>query len=296
MIGQQLLSLLYGDPADQIHSALAGPNPNPGAASPPTGAPGAAPGGPSQLPGAGGSQPQPQPPMAPANATQSPPDLAALYMKLHEQDQAANQIDRGTALMASAFGTAAQQHDMMNYAQGIKPDERALVVGQGIEDQAKQTAQNEHARFMAGAAGMATLLGVTPQQAAWLSNDKQALDEVLRTDFEGMAPTEAMKNVDAATKAYQAANPNATPEEVAQFKASTMTGLIPGPAQRAAETQAVELQKFKDNAMEDYQKSTQKIDETEKTIDQLLKIRTPPSKRSPPRCRRLEPPAPGITF
>ena len=172
--------------------------------------------------------------MAPANATQSPPDLASLYMKLHEQDRAAAQIDRGTALMASAFGTAQQQHDMMQYAQGIKPDERALVVGQGIEDQAKQTAQLEHNRFMAGAAGMQKLLDVDAPTAQWLANNPEALNEALKTHFANKTVPETVKLVDSAVETYKAAHPDATPEDIANYRSGLISGALGGPAAEAA--------------------------------------------------------------
>ena len=270
MIGQQILSLLYGDPADQIWQALAGPNPNPGAPAP-AGGPGAAPGGSANPSGAAASQQPSQPPLAPANATQSPPDLAALYIKLHEQDQAANQIDRGTALMASAFGTAQQQHDMMQYAQGLKPDERALVVGQGIEDQAKQTAQNEHNRFMAGAAGMAKLLDVDAPTAQWLMNDKDARDEALATHFANKKVPDTVKLIDSAVVDFTKAHPQATPEDIANYRSGLISGALGGPAAEAAKTQAEDAQKFKDSAIEDYTSVNSKLSETQRTVDQLLK-------------------------
>ena len=175
MIGQQLLSLMYGDPANQLSRTLnpGGPNPNPGASQnpPPGGAPGAAPGAP-----AGGG-----PPMAPANATQSPPDLASLYVDLTRRDQAAHQIDQGTALMASAFGTAQQQHDMMDYAKGIPQDNSAGMIGGILNDQKAAQAQQEHNRFMAGSSMMAKLLGIDEPTAQWLMNNQPALNEVLQT-------------------------------------------------------------------------------------------------------------------
>ncbi len=240
MIGAELLNLFGGDPSSQIAQTLGGPNPNPGAP-PPGGAPGpgggsAAPGGsggPSGAPAAG--PPQPQPPMAPSQATQSPPDLAALYVKLHDRDMAANEIDRGTALMASAFGTAQQQHDMMNYAQNMPQNDSTGALSKGIlaqgemtKNQAAQQQLQEHTKFMAGAAGMSTLLGVTPEQATWLANDPAAMKEVLTTHFNAMAPTDAIKNVNAAADAYAKANPSASPQEIQQYKAGLLSGIATG--------------------------------------------------------------------
>jgi len=277
MIGQQLLSLMYGNPGDQITRTLnpggPDPNPNPNAPPPPGGA---ASGGPSGAPSTG--PPQPQPPMAPANATQSPPDLAALYVKLHQQDMAAHQIDQGTALMASAFGTAQQQHDMMQYAQNMPQDDTTgalskgiLAQGEMLKQQQQQTAQQEHARFLAGAAGMSKVLGVTPDQAQWLALNPDAMNEVLRAHNAATAPTEVQKNVDAAAVEYAKANPNATPEEIAQWKSRMMVGMLPGPAGEAMKVQAKDAQEFKDTATQDYTNVNSKLNETENILDQLLK-------------------------
>jgi hypothetical protein len=166
--------------------------------------------------------------MAPSNATQSPPDLAALYVKLHQQDVAAAGIDRGLQGMAASFGTAQQQHDMMNAMNSIQPDDRAGMLANIMKDQALQQQMQEHNRFMAGAAGMSTLLGVTPEQATWLANNPEAMKEALKTHFDSMAPTEAMKNVDAATNAYAQANPNASPQEIQNYKAGLLSGIASG--------------------------------------------------------------------
>jgi len=286
VIGQQLLSLMYGDPASQIANTLnpGGPNPSPGAAAPAS-APGAAPGG-TQTPGASGGPsgapaagpPQPQPPMAPANATQSPPDLAALYVQLHAQDRAAHQIDQGTALMASAFGTAQQQHDMMQYAQSIPQDDTAgamskgiLAQGEMLKQQQTETQMQEHARFMAGAAGLASLLGTTPETASLLANNPEAFNEMMRTHLAQQAPTEAMKNADAATQAWAQMHPNATPQEIAAEKTKMLTGIIPGPAGEAMKIQAKDKQEFQDNALQDYTGVQSKLNETENILNQLIK-------------------------
>ena len=76
--------------------------------------------------------------MAASNATQSPPDLASLYVQLHRQDQAAAGIDRGLQGMAASFGTAQQQHDTMEAMNHIQPDDRGKMLGNIIEDQAAQ--------------------------------------------------------------------------------------------------------------------------------------------------------------
>ena len=272
MIGQQLLSLMYGDPADQIARTLnpGGPNPNPGAPQPPSGASGAAPGAGGGS-GAAAAQPPSQPPLAPANATQSPPDLAALYTQLHAQDRSANQIDRGVAMMASAFGTQQQQHDMMGYAQSLKPDERALVASQGLQDQARLTAQREHSKFIAGAAGMAKLLDVDAPTAQWLALNPDAMNEALSTHFANKKVPETVKLVDSAVADFRAGHPDATPEDIAKYRSGLISGALGGPAAEAMKVQAKDAQEFKDTAVEDYTSVNAKLGETQRTVDQLLK-------------------------
>ena len=242
MIGAELLNLMYGDPSSQIAQTLnpsgpnPTPNPNPGAPAPPSGGASGAPGGAQQPPGGSGGPsgapasgpPQPQPPMAASNATQSPPDLASLYVKLHDRDQASNEIDRGTALMASAFGTAQQQHDLMDYAKSMPQNDSAGMIGGILKDQQAQTAQQEHSRFMAGSTGMAQLLGVTPDQAKWAMNDPKTLQDLLQAHINATAPTDQMKTVDAAVAAQAQANPGMSPQDLAKFKSGLLSGLATG--------------------------------------------------------------------
>jgi hypothetical protein len=179
--------------------------------------------------------------MAPATATQSPPDLAALYQQLHSQDVRGAQMDRGLALMASAFGTQQQQHDMMNYAMSTPQDDRTKVLGQSIEAQGALTEQQNAARFRAGAAGMGSVLGVNDATAAWLANNPQAMQDALTTHFANRTETEAQKDVDAYGAAYQQANPNATPEEVAKAKTDILNYKINPVAADVAKTKANDL-------------------------------------------------------
>ena len=134
MIGTELLQLLQGDPLAQMRSQLGGPNPNPQAPPPATAPTPRAPGPVRQqrtspvpagaIPGTGyiapatpqvGPMPPqgprqrpagaPQPPQAlpqsgpPSVASQSPPDLASLYMRLMQQQRSGQAIDHGLALM-----------------------------------------------------------------------------------------------------------------------------------------------------------------------------------------------------
>jgi hypothetical protein len=183
MIGAELLNLMYGNPYNQLASAMnpapqPAPNPNPNAPprplpqqttmatpaeqrgaqvtpgalqnlppgfKPPPGSlpqsgPGSAaqpinmpgiqnvpPGGPQM--GAGGplpNAPPPPPPMQqglpPTAATQSPPDLANLYLQMEQRNRSANEIDHGLNLMAAAFSTPSMANAIMgSQRQGADP-------------------------------------------------------------------------------------------------------------------------------------------------------------------------------
>ena len=131
MIGTELLNLMYGNPLGQVSAAI-NPAPNPSPLAPPAagvrppaqagGAP--APGGP---PAASPGAPAPPPPNPQANlpptaATQSPPDLAQLYMQLEQRNRSANEIDHGLALMASAYAAPGTQGQIMHSMDKDQPD------------------------------------------------------------------------------------------------------------------------------------------------------------------------------
>ena len=157
MIGTELLQLLQGDPLAQMRQQMAGPNPNPQtpppqpqpqlqnippAAKPPPGAgtlPAMHPVGPQM---GGGPAPQggppapggaPQPPQAlpqsgpPSVASQSPPDLASLYMRLMQQQRSGQAIDHGLALMASAYAAPGTQGQIMHSMDNQQQDPSAMM-------------------------------------------------------------------------------------------------------------------------------------------------------------------------
>src|SRR5580704_896796 len=124
MIGAELLNLLYGNPMNQLAGAMnpqPAPNPNPNA--PPRPLPpqttmaspaeqrgaqvGPPPGGPQMAPG--GPPPNAPPPgqqgLPPTAATQSPPDLASLYLQMEQRNRSANEIDHGLDMMAASMST-----------------------------------------------------------------------------------------------------------------------------------------------------------------------------------------------
>ncbi len=170
MIGTELLNLMYGNPLSQVNAAVnPAPNPSP-LAPPPAGAPapggapapsagahpplqshwqelgarGApAPGGPpAGSPGAPAAPPNPQASLPPTAATQSPPDLAQLYMQLEQRNRSANEIDRGLAMMASAYAAPGTQQSIMNSAGGPIQHDPGAELGNLIQLQYMQKMQS----------------------------------------------------------------------------------------------------------------------------------------------------------
>ena len=93
------------------------------------GAPNAPPGPP---PGQGG--------LPPTAATQSPPDLASLYLQMENRNRSANEIDHGLAMMASAFAAPGTQGQIMHSADNMNQDPGAqlsnLIQLQNLQRQA----------------------------------------------------------------------------------------------------------------------------------------------------------------
>jgi hypothetical protein len=141
MIGAELLNLLYGNPMNQLAGAMnpqPAPNPNPNA--PPRPLPpqttmaspaeqrgaqvGPPPGGPQMAPG--GPPPNAPPPgqqgLPPTAATQSPPDLASLYLQMEQRNRSANEIDHGLNMMAASMSTPSMANAIMgSQRQGADP-------------------------------------------------------------------------------------------------------------------------------------------------------------------------------
>ena len=133
---------MNGNPMNQIAAATSpqpAPNPNPQA--PPVQRPSlpgtVTPSTPAELrgaqvspspqggpPGAAPPPPNPQAGLPPSAATQSPPDLAQLYMKMMQQQYAGSQVNQGLAKIASAWaapGTQGQIMHSMDNAGGQNP-------------------------------------------------------------------------------------------------------------------------------------------------------------------------------
>lgn len=135
-----------------------------------------APGGPQMAaggpptPGAPNAPPGPPPGQAglpPTAATQSPPDLAQLYLQLENRNRSANEIDRGLALMASAYAAPGTQGQIMHSMDNLNQDPGAQLSNL-IQLQNMQRLQNMPAPGSGGAGGG---VGVDPTVWAMLPPD-----------------------------------------------------------------------------------------------------------------------------
>src|SRR5580704_7128622 len=92
--------------------------------SPPLGGPQMAAGGPlgSGAPSAPPAPPPGQASLPPTAATQSPPDLAQLYMQMEQRNRSANEIDHGLDMIAAAYSTPSMASAIMgSQRQGQDP-------------------------------------------------------------------------------------------------------------------------------------------------------------------------------
>ena len=200
MIGTELLQLLQGDPLAQMRQQMGGPNPNPQApppqpqlqnippaAKPPPGAGtlpamhpvgpqmggGPAPQGAPPAPGAAPPQPNPLPQSGPPSvASQSPPDLASLYMRLMQQQRSGSAIDHGLAMMASAYAAPGTQGQIMHSMDNQQPDASSMM-NNLVQLQQMQNLQNlpQPGAGAAAGAGGASTGGMDPRTWALLPPD-----------------------------------------------------------------------------------------------------------------------------
>ena len=208
MIGTELLQLLQGDPLAQMRQQMGGPNPNP-QAPPPAVAPMPRAPGPQQLknipgstgaipgtgyiapatpqvgpmppqggpPAPGGAPPPPNPlPQSgpPSTASQSPPDLASLYMRLMQQQRSGQAIDHGLALMASAYAAPGTQGQIMHSMDNQQQDPGAML-GNLVQLQQMQNMQNSRPgliNYLSGGADGSGSGGIPASVLNGYSNDQ----------------------------------------------------------------------------------------------------------------------------
>jgi hypothetical protein len=151
MIGADLLNLMYGNPMSQLAQATNPPQATPASpAQRPVGGPVPLPGGPQmpaggpQAPPAPNAPPGPPPGQAglpPTAATQSPPDLAQLYLQMENRNRSANEIDHGLDMIAAAYSTPQMASAIMGSSRGQNQDPGAQL-GNLIQLQNMQRMQN----------------------------------------------------------------------------------------------------------------------------------------------------------
>jgi hypothetical protein len=258
-------------------------------------------------------QPQ-QPQLAPAAVTQPDPvnaSYAADLLKAARRDEMGQGINLGLDRIAAGFGTAQQQASKqagIAHGQGVGGGLADLAGIQRMQDQT--IADNEHARFMGNAKVFGdTLRGqginVTDEQATEIMNGGRGMTEQFTGAAAGNATlTGTIKDAEAATREWAKANPNATPQQIADYKANLIAGGMGGSdlEQRqylserqaalargetfpnfpewkanlaagatAKTTQAKDVQEFRDNARQDYTGVHSKLTDMQQYVDTLKK-------------------------
>ncbi len=279
------------------------PNPNPLAQQ---GGP-AAPGSVDSL---GNPTPSPGLNLAPPAVTQPDPvnaSYAADLMRYDRMNKLSDDLNRNLQGVAAGFGTAQQQASKtaaLGQPGGVGDSLGALAKIQGMQDQTVQ--DNEHARFMGSAATFAQTLSqslgrpVSVAEATTIMNSPELMKSFGGAVGANATTTGTEKDADAATRAWAAANPKATPQQIADYKANLIAGGMGGSdleqrqylqekssgvttddfatwkAKKAAQAttlnqQAKDSQEFKDTATQDYSAAHSKLAALQPYIDTLTK-------------------------
>ena len=211
------------------------PNPNPLAQQ---GGP-AAPGSVDSLGNPSPSGPPPGSNLAPAAVTQPDPvnanSYAADMMRYDRMNRLSDNLNRDLQGVAAGFGTAQQQASKqaaLGQGGGVGDSLGALAKIQGMQD--TTVADNEHARFMANAAHFAQTLSqslgrpVSVQEATTIMNSPDLMKAFGGAAGANATTTGTEKDAEAATRAYAAAHPKATPQDIADYKANLIAGGMGG--------------------------------------------------------------------
>ena len=311
-----LFANLFNPGLDQSLAAGITPDPRPLAQQPPggPGAPGQGVGGPQ------GSNAAQQPNLAPAAIT-APDPVTAQYnaaltanadrLRASRLDALSADLNRNIEGVAAGFGTAQQQASKQAALGGgtVGDSLGALAKSQAIGDQ--NVTDSEHARFMANAATFAQTLSqalgrpVSVAEATEIMNNKDTLGAATGAMQANATLTGTQKDAEAATRAWANANPQATPQQIADYKANLIAGGMGGSdlgqrqylaersaalaagqkdfpdyptwqathaAAAAAKTaQAKDAQEFKDSAAQDYTAVHSKLTDIQQYIDTLNK-------------------------
>ena len=178
----------------------------------------------------------------PANAANvaklaNPPDpsYAADMMRYQRMGQLSDSLNHSIYGIAAGFGTAQQQAAKQAALRGDG------TVGGGLGDlmniqkmQEATTAENERARFMGNAQVFADSLSralgrpVSLPEAQMIQNSPEMMKAVTGAVGSNIETTGTQKDADAATKAWAAANPTATEQQKADYKANLIAGGMGG--------------------------------------------------------------------
>jgi hypothetical protein len=256
---------------------------------------------------------QPQQNLAPAAVTQPDPvnaSYAADLLKAARRDEMGQGINLGLDRIAAGFGTAQQQASKQATIAREHGVGGGLADLMGIQKMQDQTiADNEHSRFMANAAVFAqTLRGqginVTDAQATEIMNNPGLLERFGAAAGGNATQTGTIKDANAATEAWARANPNATKQQIEDYRANIIAGGMGGNdieqrqylSERSAAlgrgeqfpdfltwksqhandaavkaNESKDAQDHKDTAIEGYTTSNEKLTKSEGTVDRLLK-------------------------
>ena len=248
--------------------------------------------------------------LAPTAATQPDPinaSYAADLMRYQRQSALADDLNRNIQGVAAGFGTAQQQASKtaaLGAGGGVGGGLASLASIQDMQE--KTISDNEHARFMGNAATFAQTLSqslgrpVSVQEATTIMNSPDLMRSISGTIGANQTTTTTVKDADAATRAWAAAHPEATPKDIADYKANLIAGGMGGSdleqrqylqeksngittddfatwkAKKAAQAttlnqQAKDSQEFKDTATQDYTANNTKLTNIQSYIDTLNK-------------------------
>ena len=280
------------------------PNPNPLAQQ------GGGPQDPKAVDSLGNPVPTQQPNLAPAAVTQPDPvnaSYAADLMRYDRMNKLSDDLNRNLQGVAAGFGTAQQQASKtaaLGQPSGVGDSLGALAKIQGMQDQT--VTDNEHARFMSSAATFAQTLSqslgrpVSVAEATTIMNSPELMKAFGGAAGANATTTGTEKDAEAATRQWAIANPKATPQQIADYKANLIAGGMGGSdleqrqylqekssgvttddfatwkAKKAAQAttlnqQAKDSQEFKDTATQDYTANNSKLTSIQSYIDTLTK-------------------------
>jgi hypothetical protein len=205
-----------------------------------------------------GNPSPPQPPpganLPPSASTQPDPVVAANTAKLLDssyagdalkyirRDEMGRGLNLGLDRIAAGFGTAQQQaskQQAIAREQGVGGGLGDLAGIQKMQDQT--IADNERARFFGNAQVFADTLTktlgrpVSLEEAQMFQNNPQMLQGVATASSHNMDIPDDIRKADAATEAYKIANPGASAQDVAQFRANLLSNAAMGGDSKARE-------------------------------------------------------------